>query len=63
MIGIDVDRSIEPPSFINSFQAALKETWAVLYAHGGVIAEFDSEQEARDEAERWTGVCFRLDAC
>ncbi|GGL96304.1 hypothetical protein ACFQDN_01140 [Pseudomonas asuensis] len=63
MIGIEVDGSVEPLSFINSLQVALKETWAVIYAHGGIIAEFDNERDAREEAERWTGVCFRLDAC
>ncbi|TWI54370.1 hypothetical protein IQ22_02236 [Pseudomonas duriflava] len=60
--GIKLDGSLESSSFIDTFQNALKETWAVFYSHGGIIAEFDSEPEAREEAERWTGVCFRLNA-
>lgn len=44
----------------SSLAAAVREVWAVIYAHGGVIAEFTSEQEALLEAARWNGVCVRL---
>lgn len=40
--------------------ASIKEAWAVLYAHGGIISEFSSKSEAHDEAERWNGFWFRL---
>ena len=32
---------------------------AVVYAHGGLIAEFSDEASARREAEQWAGICLR----
>ncbi|GGM27344.1 hypothetical protein ACFQDN_13500 [Pseudomonas asuensis] len=50
----------EPVSFVSIIQKTVQEAWAVIYAHGGIISEFSSEQEAKCEAEQWGGVCFRL---
>ncbi len=35
------------------------ENWVVVYAHGGLIADFDDEASARREAEQWAGICLR----
>jgi len=35
------------------------ENWVVVYAHGGLIAEFSDEASARREAEQWAGICLR----
>jgi hypothetical protein len=51
--------SEEPVSLVSMIQKTVQEAWAVVYAHGGIITEFSSEQEARREAEQWNGVWFR----
>lgn len=51
---------LQQSELTSALQATVREAWAVIYAHGGVIAEFASEQEALLEAAQWNGVCLRL---
>ncbi|RRW39519.1 hypothetical protein EGJ52_24415 [Pseudomonas luteola] len=34
--------------------------WIVIYAHGGVVLEFDDKEEALLEASEWNGLCVEL---
>ncbi|TWI47279.1 hypothetical protein IQ22_04343 [Pseudomonas duriflava] len=48
-----------PFNMATIFSAPVSECWYVVYPHGGIVCEFDSEQEARAEAENYNGVYSR----